>query len=34
MRAGPALPAVRPVAIADSVDNDRFVALLLDRLTA
>jgi inosine-uridine nucleoside N-ribohydrolase len=31
--AGLDLPAGRPVQIADAVDNERFVALLLDRLT-
>src|SRR4051794_14914030 len=32
--AGLDLPVVRPVDIADGVDNDRFVGLLLDRLSA
>ena len=31
--AGLALPDVRPVTIADGVDNERFLPLLLDRLT-
>src|SRR3954454_1616471 len=33
LAAGLALPRVRPVDIADSVDNERFVDLLVDRLT-
>jgi hypothetical protein len=28
------LPALRPVEVADEVDNDRFVALMLERLSA
>src|ERR1700712_2548034 len=32
--AGLHLPAVRPVTIADGVDNERFMPLLLDRLTS
>jgi pyrimidine-specific ribonucleoside hydrolase len=33
LAAGLALPDVRPVDVADGVDNDRFVELLLDRLS-
>ncbi len=33
LQAGLQLPDVRPVDIADGVDNDRFMKLLLDRLT-
>jgi inosine-uridine nucleoside N-ribohydrolase len=34
LQSGLALPDVRPVTIATDVDNDRFMPLLLDRLTA
>ncbi len=34
MQAGLDLPDCRPVTIAEDVDNDRFMPLLLDRLTA